>query len=122
MTSQYLPDYRVVGLQEIAELLKVSSRTPHAWVYRKVLPEPDHASVNGLKAWDRSTIVLWAGATGRLPDELRNEFSTATAGAPPAPTGSRKASVAAGQTPSTTDLRRMLERYTDRPDVEAVKA
>lgn len=59
--------YEVLGLQEIAELLEVDKRTPHAWQYRKLLPPPDYASVNGLRAWKRDTIVKWAAKTGRLP-------------------------------------------------------
>jgi len=59
--------YQVLGLQEIAELLEVEKRTPHAWQYRKLLPPPDFDSVNGLKAWKRETIVRWAAKTGRLP-------------------------------------------------------
>lgn len=57
----------VVGLQEIAALLDVDDRTPHAWLYRKRLPVPDFPSVNGLRAWKRKTIVKWAAETGRLP-------------------------------------------------------
>jgi hypothetical protein len=60
-------DYEVLGLQEIADLLEVDKRTPHAWQYRKLLPPPDYASVNGLRAWKRDTIVKWAARTGRLP-------------------------------------------------------
>lgn len=63
----------VVGLQEIATLLEVNKRTPHAWQYRRLLPPPDYPSVNGLRAWKRSTIVGWAARTGRLPDSLRAE-------------------------------------------------
>lgn len=63
----------VVGLQEIAVLLDVDSRTPHAWQYRTLLPVPDYESINGLRAWDRSTIVQWAAETGRLPEFLGDE-------------------------------------------------
>lgn len=65
----------IVGLQEIADLLEVNRRTPHAWQYRKLLPPPDYASINGLRAWDRSTIIQWAAKTGRLPSKLRQEAS-----------------------------------------------
>lgn len=65
--------FSIVGLQEIADLLEVNRRTPHAWQYRKLLPPPDYPSVNGLKAWNRSTIVEWAARTGRLPTGLRAE-------------------------------------------------
>lgn len=58
----------IVGLQEIADLLEVDKRTPHAWMYRRLLPEPDFDSINGLRAWRRTTIVRWAASTGRLPE------------------------------------------------------
>lgn len=64
----------VVGLQEIAVLLGVDDRTPHAWLYRKRLPVPDFTTVNGLRAWKRKTIVKWAAETGRLhPKGLLDE-------------------------------------------------
>jgi hypothetical protein len=65
--------YTVLGLVEVAELLGVDKRTPHAWFYRGLLPEPEHESVNGGRAWDRPTIVRWAAVTGRLPVELAQE-------------------------------------------------
>lgn len=64
---------QIVGRTEIAILLDVDSRTPHAWMSRRLLPEPDHASVNGNPAWNRDTIVAWAALTGRLPDSLIEE-------------------------------------------------
>lgn len=60
----------IVGLIEIADLLEVGKRTPHAWAYRRLLPPPDFEPVNGLRAWHRSTILEWAARTGRLPDRL----------------------------------------------------
>jgi hypothetical protein len=91
----------VVGLQEIADLLEVGKRTPHAWQYRKLLPPADYPSVNGLRAWDRSTIVQWAADTGRLPPALRSEAKDAHI-----PRGGRRAKAeniaalaAAGQIP-----------------------
>lgn len=111
----YKPECRILGLQEIADFLQVNKRTPHAWAYRKQLPAPDHESINGLRAWDRSTMVLWAGATGRLPEELTDEFRglAANEGTPmdPVKRGSRKASVAAGQAPTVDDLRRVMAGY-----------
>ena len=77
----------VVGLQEISELLEVNKRTPHAWQYRRLLPPPDFPSVNGLKAWKRSTILTWAAKTGRLPASLRGEVSSEVL----IPRGGRKA-------------------------------
>ena len=65
-----MPDtstYEILGLQEIAELLRVEKRTPHAWQYRKLLPPPDFESINGLKAWKRRTVLTRAKRTGRLP-------------------------------------------------------
>jgi hypothetical protein len=66
----------IVGLKEIGPLLEVDGRTPHAWHYRKLLPVPDYASINGIRAWDRQTIVDWAAETGRLPESLRAEANT----------------------------------------------
>ncbi len=65
--------YEVLGLIEIAELLDVDKRTPHAWFYRGLMPEPDHATINGSRAWDRGTVVAWAARTGRLPVDLAKE-------------------------------------------------
>lgn len=61
----------IVGLMEIADLLEVGKRTPHAWQYRKLLPPADFASINGLRAWRTNTILQWAANTGRLPASLR---------------------------------------------------
>lgn len=63
----------IVGLQEIAVLLSVKDRTPHAWAFRGLLPDPDFASINGSRAWKRATILRWAAATGRLPESLAGE-------------------------------------------------
>ena len=63
----------IVGLKEMGPLLEVDGRTPHAWHYRRLLPVPDYKSINGLRAWDRQTIVDWAARTGRLPDSLKSE-------------------------------------------------
>lgn len=68
-----MSEMKVVGRTEIADLLDVDSRTPHAWMARRLLPSPDHESVNGSPAWDRETIVIWAAQTGRLPESLRDE-------------------------------------------------
>lgn len=68
--TEELPE--IVGLMEIADLLEVGKRTPHAWQYRKLLPPPDYASVNGLRAWKIGTILTWAANTGRIPPSLRN--------------------------------------------------
>lgn len=59
------------GRIEIAELLDVDKRTPHAWMNRGVLPAPDFEHVNGSPAWLGSTIIAWAARTGRLPEYLR---------------------------------------------------
>lgn len=65
--------YSVLGLIEIAELLGVNKRTPHAWYYRGLMPEPDHPEINGGRAWDRAIVVEWAARTGRLPVLLAEE-------------------------------------------------
>jgi len=65
--------YKVLGLVEIAQLLGVEKRTPHAWFYRDLMPDPDYPCVNGGRAWDRTAIIKWAATTGRLPPELAEE-------------------------------------------------
>lgn len=56
---------QVVGKPEIAKLLKVERDTPAKWVYRKLLPEPDHPPVNGGPAWTVDVIREWAIRTKR---------------------------------------------------------
>ena len=63
----------VIGRVEIAKLLGVETRTPHAWSARGRLPEPDFESVNAGPAWKRSSIIKWAVETGRLPEYLAEE-------------------------------------------------
>lgn len=65
-----------VGRVEIAKLLDVDDRTPHAWMARGLLPRPDFEKVNGSPAWRRSTIVAWAVHTRRLPAELIEEAAS----------------------------------------------
>lgn len=64
---------KVLGRVEMAKLLQVDQRTPHAWHTRDLLPNPDHESINGSPAWDRDTVIAWAARTGRLPVELAEE-------------------------------------------------
>lgn len=64
---------KVLGRVEVADLLEVDTRTPHAWFTRKLMPTPDHPAVNGGPAWNRETVVAWAAQTGRLPDSLVDE-------------------------------------------------
>lgn len=66
-------ELQIVGLQEIAVLLGVEKRTPHAWAFRGLLPDPDFASINGSRAWKRATILRWAAQSGRLPESLADE-------------------------------------------------
>ena len=65
---------KIVGRVEIAKLLQVETRTPHAWSARGLLPEPDYAAVNGGSAWNTTTIIEWALRTGRCPVALRAEY------------------------------------------------
>jgi len=83
--------YQVLGLVEIADLLGVDKRTPHAWVYRGLMPDPDHPSVNGGRAWNRDTVVRWAALTGRLPVELAQEGVDLVDGPLPIERGGRAA-------------------------------
>lgn len=55
-----------VGATEIAERLDVAHYTVHTWLRRGVMPEPEYPSVNGSRAWEWSSILRWAGRTGRI--------------------------------------------------------
>lgn len=65
-----------VGLQEIIERLGVSPSTPRQWRYRGKFPPPDYEAINGLQAWEWTTVLRWAGATGKLREgtALYDEF------------------------------------------------
>lgn len=76
---------------EISELLDVGLKTPHAWQRRGLLPPADHDIVNGNKAWNRDTIIVWAARTGRLPDDLYNEAAALGVTKTPAYRGGRAA-------------------------------
>lgn len=54
----------LLGVQEISRMVGVQERTVHQWQHRGRLPARD-ATVSGLPAWRRSTIVDWAASTGR---------------------------------------------------------
>jgi hypothetical protein len=55
-----------VGPQEIAGMLGVAVVTVHTWIRRGNLPEADGPTVHGMRTWERSTILEWAGDEGRL--------------------------------------------------------
>lgn len=66
-----------MGVLEIAALLDVNVRTAHMWNYRDKLPPAEYLAVNGSKAWERATIIRWAGDTGRIRagrEDLHAEF------------------------------------------------
>lgn len=64
-----------LSAQEVADLLGVKPRTVAQWVFRRRLPEPD-AAVHAKSLWKRSTILRWAGDTGRLASPaLRAEYA-----------------------------------------------
>lgn len=86
---------QVLGRIEIADLLDVDSRTPHAWCARKLLPDPTYPSVNGSPAWERQEILRWAAATGRLPSGLRAEAKLLGLSIGELPRGGRKVKEAA---------------------------
>lgn len=64
------PDQTVIGMTELSEFLDVAPRTPHMWYFRGLLPPEDFKSINGTRAWKRSTLLKWAARTGRLPARL----------------------------------------------------
>jgi hypothetical protein len=87
-----MSDQRTVfGLLEMADLLDVGPKTPHAWLRRGLLPPPDHDSVNSNKAWNRDTIIAWAARTGRLPEDLAAEGAQYLPGPTPGRRGGRSA-------------------------------
>lgn len=88
----------VLGRGEVAKLLEVDTRTPHAWFSRGLMPAPDHTVNNG-PAWDRATIVAWAVRTGRLPESLAAEG--AGYGEVAAQRGGRKAKAAEQRSPES---------------------
>ena len=55
----------LLGVREVADFLVVKPRTVNQWVFRGLLPEPDVA-LHATRLWKRSTILRWAGDTGRL--------------------------------------------------------
>lgn len=66
-----------VGVPEIVTRLGVERDTGYKWKSRGVLPPPDYGEVNGLPAWKWTTILRWAGDSGRLKtDALRAEYRT----------------------------------------------
>lgn len=58
-----------IGYLEIAELLDVAPVTVRQWKWKKQMPEPDYEAVHGMPAWERATIIRWAGETGKLRDD-----------------------------------------------------
>lgn len=65
---------RVLGKQELAELLGVKPDTVKAWRLRHLMPEPD-LTVNGLPAWWLSTVERFRAAP-RPPGRPRSPGST----------------------------------------------
>jgi hypothetical protein len=57
----------VLGINDIAQLLRVQPDTVHKWRKRDLLPAPPW-SVNGLPAWPREQVIRWAiERTGTSP-------------------------------------------------------
>lgn len=74
-----------VGYLEIADLLDVSPVTVRQWKWKGDLPAADYDSVHGMPAWERSTIIVWAGRLGKLRHQpLIDAYRTLT-GEDPAP-------------------------------------
>jgi hypothetical protein len=68
----------LVGLREIATLLEVNPRTPTIWRSRSAkgemhppMPEPDGFISNNRPVWEKRTILKWAKATDRLPNQRK---------------------------------------------------
>jgi hypothetical protein len=68
-----------VGYAEIGEILAMEPVTVRQWKWKGQMPEPDYPSIHGMPAWERATIIEWAGDMGKLrTDELRDEFRALT--------------------------------------------
>jgi hypothetical protein len=59
-------DCEPIGYLEIADLLDVAPVTVRQWKWKEQMPEPDFESIHGMPAWQRDTIIEWAGRTGKL--------------------------------------------------------
>ncbi len=58
----------IVGVNEIAEILKVRPNVVSLWVHRKQMPEPSKVINKGRTGlWLKSEVLGWASDTGRLP-------------------------------------------------------
>lgn len=63
-----------LGGREVAAFLNVRPRTVNQWRFRRRLPEADLV-LRATNLWRRSTILRWAGDTGRLrAPALRAEY------------------------------------------------
>lgn len=63
-----------VGAMEMSARLDIQDRSIHMIRRRGQLPVPDY-TVNGSRAWEWSTILWWAGETGRVrTTELRQAY------------------------------------------------
>ena len=58
----------LMGVNEVAELLNVKPNLISTWAHREKMPKPD-VLINAGKTqvWLRTTIIEWAGETGKLP-------------------------------------------------------
>ena len=66
----------LVGLREIATMLRVQPRTPTMWRNRSIkgeldppMPEPDGFISGTIPVWEKRRIIAWAKKTGRWPTE-----------------------------------------------------
>lgn len=59
---------QLIGIAEIADLLKVRANTVSVWRHRGLLPDPDlELAMGGL--WKTTAILKWAQQTGRLKED-----------------------------------------------------
>lgn len=86
-----------VGVIEIAQRLDVQDRTVHMWLYRGLLPPAEYDSINGSRAWEWTTILRWAGDTGRIPEVRQDLSDTFTIRFGHAPAPRRRAGVMPGE-------------------------
>jgi len=73
MNNQVLD--QLMGVNEVAEFLKVEPNLISTWIFRKKMPVPDVVLNKGkTQVWLRDTIISWATDTGKLPLDVEVDW------------------------------------------------